>query len=254
MMQRCGPPECLSLLSSRVEFRDNWSDLEFAKRWDESDHARTNPDRQRHLSLLADLLVSEDPRSLLDLGIGSAQVEHGIDERHPGFLDRCRVTGVDASDAMLSLARQRLQQRNSPNISLIQADLIKIKELNLAETFDAIICVQMLHEVAHATKKEIFRWARRRLSPGGSFIILDRFDYPGGRWLHHWNAIWDWMRSDSNGGLDEAIRFDDYHERYQKKEDHTASIEAYCDWLNEARFQTICPYQCFNRALIIAKT
>lgn len=251
-MQRCGPPECLSLLSSSAVARDNWPDLEFAKRWDESDHARTNPDRQRHLSLLADLLVSEDPRSLLDLGIGSAQVEQVINERHPGFLDTCRVTGVDASDAMLSLARQRLQEWNSVDVSFIQADLIKIKELNLAETFDAIICVQMLHEVAHATKKEIFGWARHRLSPGGSFFILDRFDYPGGQWLHPWRVIWDWMRSDLNGSP-EAIEFAEYHERYRNKEDHTASIEAYCDWLNDARFQTICPYQCFNRALIMAK-
>ena len=50
-----------------------------------------------------------------------------------------------------------------------------------------------------------------------------------------------------------ALDFDAYHRRYSAKHDHVASVEDYLGWLADAGFDTVCPYRCFNRALIVAR-
>ena len=80
--------------------------------------------------------------------------------------------------------------------------------------------------------------------------VLDRFAYDGGAWLGVWQANWEWMRSDVDG---EVLDFDAYHRQYQAKEDDIAQVEDYRGWLEDAGFETVCPYRCFNRALIVAR-
>lgn len=229
---------------------DEWHDPRFAAEWDDSGNLRTNPDRWRQLSLLADLLVASGAKHVLDLGIGSAQVESFIHRRHGTFFDRCQVTGIDASDAMLNLARVRLERDNLSNCRLVQADFAMIADIDLAVAPDAVICVQALHEVPHAVKQSVFRWVRRQLSDGRPFLVLDRFVYPRDEWLDEWRVTWNWMRS----GVDnDIVEFDEYQRRYRDKADHVASVEDYRQWLAGAGFESVCPYWCFNRALIVAR-
>ena len=231
--------------------RDDWHDRQFAEDWDEAGNLSTNPDRLNQLSLLSDLLAGGGHSRLLDLGIGSARVESAIARRHPGFLERCRVTGIDASGAMLALARRRCDDDNLPGIALLQGDFARLDEIELEEPPDAVICVQALHEVTHEVKRAVFSWVHDLLPPGAPFYILDRFEYPAGAWLGDWRAIWNWMRSARS---EEVLDFDEYHRRYSAKQDHVASLEDYRAWLEQAGFDTVCPYLCFNRALIAART
>lgn len=229
---------------------DDWHNPEFAAGWDEAGNLSTNPDRRRQLSLLADLLVAEAPRQLLDLGIGSAQVEAVIERRHSGFLDHCRVTGIDASESMLELACQRCAAETLRGVTLILGDFAALDDIDISPAPDAVICVQALHEVEHDIKQSVFARVRALLAEGGSFFILDRFTYPEGAWLEHWRATWDWMRAE----LDEPVLdFDAYHEQYRAKNDAVASVGEYRDWLAAAGFDTEVAYHCFNRALIIAR-
>lgn len=230
--------------------KDAWHDRSFAEGWDETGSLTTNPDRQRQLSLLADLLVSNKVTHLLDLGIGSAQVESAINRRHPDFFDSCRVTGIDASDAMLDLARRRCASDQLSGVELVSGDFASIGSIRLAELPDAVICVQALHEVTHAIKQSVFAWVHELLPAGRPFYILDRFDYAAGAWLDDWRATWSWM---SLSVADDVLDFDEYHQRYQAKTDHTASVDDYRTWLTQAGFETLCPYQCFNRAMIAAR-
>ena len=230
--------------------RDAWQDPDFATTWDEAGNLFTNPDRLRQLSLLADMLAASGCNSLVDLGIGSALVEATLHRRHPDFLAGCRVTGIDASAAMLELAHERCQRDGLPGIDLVQADFGALHELSLADTPQAMICVQALHEVPHDTKRDVFAWVRRQLPANGLFYVLDRFAYDGGAWLGVWQANWEWMRSDVDG---EVLDFDAYHRQYQAKEDDIAQVEDYRGWLEDAGFETVCPYRCFNRALIVAR-
>ena len=230
--------------------RDDWHDRRFAGQWDESECLRTNPDRQRQLALLADLLASGKVAHLVDLGIGSAQVESFVRRRHPEFFDHCRVTGIDASDAMLDLARVRLQQDGMANYRLVKAEFASLESVELAVAPDAVICVQALHEAPHPVKQSVFRWVRERLPAGRPFLILDRFAYPRDEWPDEWRATWNWMRS---GMADDVLDFDAYQQQYQDKADHVARVEDYRQWLLAAGFDTVCPYWCFNRALIVAR-
>ena len=230
--------------------RDDWHDRRFAEDWDEAGNLSTNPDRLHQLSLLADLLAGGGHSRLLDLGIGSARVESAIERLHPGFLERCRVIGIDASDAMLALARRRCDDESLPGIELMQGDFARLDEIELPERPDAVICVQARHEVTHEVKSAVFSWVHDLLPAGAPFYILDRFEYPAGAWLDDWRSIWDWMRSAHSG---EVLNFGEYHRRYSAKQDHVASVENYRDWLEAAGFETVCPYLCFNRALIAAR-
>ena len=229
---------------------DDWQDPGFAANWDEAGNLSTNPDRLRQLSLLADLLAAGDTRHLLDLGIGSAQVEAALHRRHPDFLARCRVTGVDASAAMLELARQRCADEPLPGIELIRGDFAALERLELDSPPDAVICVQALHEVDQAVKRGLFAWVRAQLPAGCPFYIIDRFAYPAGEWLGDWRATWDWMRAQVG---EEVLEFDAYHERYRAKNDHVARVRDYRAWLADAGFESECAYRCFNRALIVAR-
>ncbi len=231
--------------------KDDWHNRRFATDWDEAGSRSTNPDRLNQLSLLADLLVACAPTHLLDLGIGSAQVESAINDRHPAFFDHCRVTGVDASIAMLELAERRCEVEGLSGVKLIHADFASIGKIDIDSSPDAIICVQALHEVTHDVKQSVFAQVYEWLPTGCPFYILDRFDYPADAWLNDWRATWSWMCSSLS---EDVLEFDEYHRRYQNKTDYIASIEDYRRWLEATGFQTLCPYQCFNRALIVAKT
>lgn len=230
--------------------RDDWQDREFAADWDRDGNLYTNPDRPRQLALLADLLAASGSRRMLDLGIGSAQVEAALRRRHPDFFAGCRVTGIDASQAMLELARRRCDAEKLTGIELLRGDFAAIDDVELAEPPDAVICVQALHEVPHAVKRSVFAWVRERLPAGRPFYLLDRFDYPAGAWLDDWRATWNWMRSTV---AEEVLEFDEYHRRYRAKSDHIATLAEYRAWLEAAGFETRCPYLCFNRAVIVAR-
>ena len=230
--------------------KDDWHDRGFAADWDEAGNLFTNPDRHKQLSLLADLLAASGATHLLDLGIGSAQVESAISRRHPGLFDHCRVTGIDASEAMLGLARRRCDAEKLRGIELIRGNFSSIGGIDLAASPDAVICVQALHEVGHEVKRSVFSWVRERLPAGCPFYILDRFEYPAGAWLDDWRSTWDWMRS---AVPEEVLDFEEYHRQYSAKADYIASVEDYRAWLEEAGFETLCPYRCFNRAMIIAR-
>lgn len=249
-MPRSGPRRCLSPSSNSDVIKDQWQDQGFATEWDEDGNLTTNPDRLNQLSLLADLLAACGATHLLDLGIGSAQVEFAINNRHPTFFDHCRVTGIDASVAMLELAERRCEVERLPGVSLVQADFASINNVELDSPPDAVICVQALHEVANDVKKSVFTRVHEWLPAGRPFYVLDRFNYSTDVWLDDWCATWNWMRSNAPG---DVLKFDDYHRKYSQKVDYIASVEDYQGWLENAGFKTVCPYRCFNRAMIIAR-
>ena len=249
-MRKSGPRRCSSASSKPEVAIDDWHDRGFAKDWDEADNLVTNPDRPRQLSLLADLLAASGATHVIDLGIGSAQVESVINRRHADFFGQCRFTGIDASEAMLDLAGRRCQAESLNAVRLMRADFSSINRVDSIDPPDAVICVQALHEVTHAVKRSVFAWVNRQLPEGRPFYILDRFEYPADAWLEDWRATWDWMRPQVAA---EVLEFDEYHRRYCAKTDYIASVEDYCDWLGEAGFATQCAYRCFNRALIVAR-
>ncbi|MEM7195319.1 MAG: class I SAM-dependent methyltransferase [Pseudomonadota bacterium] len=230
--------------------RDNWQDDDFAAQWNQSDCLYTNPDRLNQLSLLARMVAEEQPGTLVDLGIGSAQVELAFKKYCPELFSDCHITGVDGSAAMLNLASEVIAKYKIPGIQLVQENFAHLESIKLGKPIDTVICVQALHEVDHDTKRAAFSWVYDNLAEGSPFYILDRFTYKFDRWKTDWKAAWEWMRE---GAEFPTLGFDEYHHRYQGKTDAVTSLSNYIMWLQQTGFHCVCPYRCFNRALIVAR-
>lgn len=114
----------------------------------------------RVLPILDRLLLNdlEPGTSVLDICCGTGRVSAGLLAR--GF----RVTAVDASAAMLSLARV-----NAPGAAIISSDISNIR---LPQRFDA--AVSTFNSLAHLyTREDLTR----------AFSAVRRALVPGGRWL-----------------------------------------------------------------------
>jgi tRNA (cmo5U34)-methyltransferase len=222
--------------------KDDWHNPRFAQHWDRT-AAKGNPSRIEQLELLVFLLANRlrPGAALLDLGIGSGQVEEKLFTLRPDI----RVVGVDASEAMLDLARLRL---GPDRCRLIRHDLMDIESLKAPDApFQAAISVQTLHHLPQERQKDVVRFIHHHLEPGGLFLLMDRIDLADAP-LHPVCAdMWDWLeqRTDQPSGK----RGEQFLAGLRCKDDHPASLEEHLDWLKKAGFSAGCLHLSLNRAL-----
>ena len=101
-----------------------------------------------------------DPQLILELGTGTGETARRLLTIHP----RARLVGIDASDAMLAVARADLD-----------ADLrVQRLEDPLPEgPFDLVVSALAVHHLDADEKRDLFRRVRRELNPGGRFVLAD---------------------------------------------------------------------------------
>jgi arsenite methyltransferase len=118
----------------------------------------------RRRGLVREALAAQPGERVLDMGCG------------PGFYaaellevvgDQGSVLGVDVSEAMLGVARSRVEGR--PNADFRQADATKLPVED--GEFDAALSVQVLEYVEDATAA--LRELHRALKPGGRVVLWD---------------------------------------------------------------------------------
>ena len=98
---------------------------------------------------------------VLDVGCGT-----GIQlasYQHAG----CRVTGIDASPAMLEVARRRLGREASLNVG----DAAHMPYPDRA--FDLVLAATVLHEMPPAVRTAALGEMKRVLRPGGRMLLID---------------------------------------------------------------------------------
>ncbi len=138
-----------------------------ADHYDDLVGAKDYRSETRFLESLAQSAGRSRGRAWLDVGCGTG--------RHLSFLRRhYTVTGLDASRAMLRVARRRL-----PGVRLVLGDM---RTFALHETFDVVSC--LYSAIGHlATERDLraaFANFARHLKPGGVAIIepwIDPSDY-----------------------------------------------------------------------------
>ena len=117
-------------------------------------------DRQEVARQVAALIRRHHPRakSVLELGCGTGSMLKLLSKSY-------RVTGLDLSSSMLSVARQKV-----PKALLLRQDITRFQ---MHERYDVIICVfdTMNHITSFTDWKRIFKRARAHLNPGGLFLF-----------------------------------------------------------------------------------
>ena len=128
--------------------------------WDEM-RALGLPAADVEVALLG-LLPAGPLGRLLDVGTGTGRLLEMLSDRVRSGL------GVDASRAMLALARARLSRPGLGHLSVRQADMYR---LPLAGSYDVVVLQMVLHyaEDPAAALAE----AARMLAPGGRLIVVD---------------------------------------------------------------------------------
>ena len=101
-----------------------------------------------------------DARRILELGTGTGETARRLLTVHPG----ARLVGIDASEAMLAVARADLG-----------ADLrVQRLEDRLPKgPFDLVVSALAVHHLDADEKRDLFRRVREEITPGGRFVLAD---------------------------------------------------------------------------------
>ncbi len=100
-------------------------------------------------------------RRVLDLGMGTGETARRVLARHPD----AAIVGVDASEAMLSRARDVL-----PDADLRVA---RLEDPFPAGPFDLAVSALAVHHLRGPAKAELFNRIAEALRPGGRFVLAD---------------------------------------------------------------------------------
>jgi tRNA (cmo5U34)-methyltransferase len=100
-------------------------------------------------------------RRVLELGTGTGETALRVLARHPG----AALTGIDVSEEMLAVARERLPA----------ADLrvVRLEDPLPGGPFDLVFSALAIHHLDGAGKADLFRRVAAVLAPGGRFVIGD---------------------------------------------------------------------------------
>jgi len=112
---------------------------------------------------------------ILDIGCGPADVVE--------LMPMVRYTGIDPSPNYIDSARRRFGERASFHCG----DLNSLDK-DRKNTFDAVICMGVMHHLSDAEVSGMLTQVRHLLKPGGRFISYDPCftepQHPVARWIH----------------------------------------------------------------------
>lgn len=114
-------------------------------------------------------LLSNKPLGrLLDVGTGTGRI---LEVLAPHF---SAGVGIDASKAMLALARTRLAGTPFAHCAIRQADMYRLPEADAS--FDTVVLHMVLHHAEEPAK--VIAEAGRVLRPGGRMLVVDLAPHP----------------------------------------------------------------------------
>lgn len=108
---------------------------------------------------------------LLEVGCGTGNLQLQIAKAFPAAL----CTGIDIDPTGLAAAREAIRRAGlAERVTLIEGD---VATAVAPGSFDVVVMVEVLHEIAPSLRPGILRACAAALSPGGWLVILDE-TYP----------------------------------------------------------------------------
>jgi ubiquinone/menaquinone biosynthesis C-methylase UbiE len=115
------------------------------------------------LSFLVDWAQIAPTETVLDVACGTGELERLLVERHA----EQPITGVDFSDPMLAIARQKFADHPSVTFQPASASALPWPQLE----FDVVVCANAFHYFNEP--ESVLAEMRRVLQPSGRVVILD---------------------------------------------------------------------------------
>jgi len=237
-------------LQSKNLGTDVWTDPDCAARWSD-DPTIGNPNRVEHLDMLMALLTDlyQPGQTLLDVGIGSGLVEALIFEQLPN----ARIVGLDSSEAMVALARERLSSYQD-RYDIVFRDLMKHNENPIPkQPFQIAFSVQTIHNIPDQNKVAAFKMLFNALSPDGWFFLIDRFAVSQPQLFGCYKSAWQRLSRLHNAHINEQDTYEDHLSYVAANGDLPATVEQHLVWLREVGFLAECLHLHANRGFLIAR-
>lgn len=142
-----------------------------ASSYDQHMHDSLRNFDQFYQALCQPISPTDDPISILDIGIGTGNELAFILERVP----RALITGIDLSGEMLSQLRRKYQQFLS-QLSLKEGSYLEIP-LGV-DQYDYAVSVMTLHHLLPQVKRGLYRKIYKALIEGGIYLEGDYYVSP----------------------------------------------------------------------------
>ena len=201
----------------------NSSTQKWFKEWS-NEYDQTLGKIKRHhemLNIVVEVSKVKDGDHILDIGCGTGLLSLKFLEAA-----ECTITGIDLSEDMLNIWKDRIEKlnlQNRVNIKLMNAEKMDFED----STFDIIASTVTLHHVKN--KQPTLNKIYRLLKPGGRFVIGDldvdaSGDLNDVKRLRH---ILDYLKEEltlalQDGGVDAFIRM------YDNGKKHILNDGEYC--------------------------
>ncbi len=118
------------------------------------------------LEIVKYLLKKYQPKSVLDLGAGSGNLELKF-----AHLVK-KITAIDYNDEAVSFLKNKLKEFKIANVGVKQADLADTKKIASFGNFDLIIMVDVLEHLELAVSDKLITAFKKILNPGGVVVII----------------------------------------------------------------------------------
>ena len=149
------------------EHGDHFNHDPQALRYDANVRDETNPIRDGYAATLAwtcEAVAATAGDLVVDLGSGTGNTALGLDTR-------VRILGVDLSEKMTALAREKLAGR--PHVDFVIADLLDWIVDPDGTPFDGLVSTYAVHHLTEEEKEQLFEGLWCRLRPGGRAAFGD---------------------------------------------------------------------------------
>ncbi|WP_321495492.1 class I SAM-dependent methyltransferase [uncultured Desulfobacter sp.] len=152
-----------------------WDDKEFIEFYRNSANV-IMLERQRCIEILIQVLSLHFPNltglSILDLGCGDGEISSNIIKQS----NSCNFTLLDASEEMLSKAKERL---GNSSIVYTHMSFEDYFEKNSEDSkYDIVVSANAIHHLDYIGKSEIFTQIYKELKLGGAFVNIDPVEPP----------------------------------------------------------------------------